>query len=113
MADDIIERCSGLNIDDEENEIADLGGVQSIDTKTKSSLMLVVRVVSNLDALKECTINQIWSLNRNMIVRAILLFSNFSIGKISKKFLRGRPWCFDQKLLVLNEIKGEAFASGP
>lgn len=55
MADELAERCSRLNIVNDENEIVDLGSVNSEQSKAKTSLMLVGKVISeravNLDAL--------------------------------------------------------------
>lgn len=53
--------------------------------------------------------NQIWALSRGMVVRAIdsnTFVFQFFHWKDKLKILEGRPWSFDQKLLVLNEIVG-------
>ncbi|XP_048504264.1 uncharacterized protein LOC125499468 [Beta vulgaris subsp. vulgaris] len=113
MAAELIEQCAKLNIEDEENEIVDLGTVKSGDARLKTSLMLVGKVISeravNLDALQR-TMSQIWALHRNLVVRAIdsnTFVFQFFHWKDKEKILAGRPWSFDQKLLVLNEIVGD------
>ena len=113
MAAELVEQCAKLNIVDEENEIVDLGVVDSGDARLKTSLMLVGKVISeravNLDALQR-TMSQIWALHRNLVVRAIdsnTFVFQFFHWKDKEKILAGRPWSFDQKLLVLNEIVGD------
>ena len=41
MADDLVDKCARLNILEEENEIVDLGAVDSRNTDVNTSLMLV------------------------------------------------------------------------
>nr|CCA66039.1 hypothetical protein [Beta vulgaris subsp. vulgaris] len=113
MADELVESCRRLRIVEEENEVVDLGAVESTNLTAKTSLMLVGKVLStravNLDALKR-VMTQIWSLNSNMVVRAIdsnsFIFQFFH-WKDKAKILDGRPWLFDQKLLVIDEILGD------
>lgn len=76
-------------------------------------LSLVGKVVTvrsfNFDALK-CTLNQIWSISNGALFRSIenglfvVQFANFSD---KAKVLVGRPWTFDQNLILLNEIDGD------
>ena len=113
MADDLADRCANLNISDEENEIVDLGRVGSEITNVKTSLMLVGKVITeravNLEALRR-TMSQIWALHRNMVVRAIGMNTfvfQFFHWKDKEKIMAGRPWCFDQKLLVIDAIQGD------
>ncbi|XP_048502861.1 uncharacterized protein LOC125498653 [Beta vulgaris subsp. vulgaris] len=113
MVDDLAEKCAQLTILEEENHIVVLGCVDSLNSTAKTSLMLVGKVLSeravNLDALKR-TMTQIWALHRNMVVRAIdsnTFIFQFFHWKDKEKILMGRSWSFDQKLLVLDEIKGD------
>lgn len=113
MAEDLADRCAQLNIREEENEIIDLGSVGSDKTTVKTSLMLVGKVLSeravNLEALRR-TMTQIWALHRNMVVRAIgtnTFVFQFFHWKDKEKILDGRPWCFDQKLLVIDTVNGD------
>ena len=112
MADDLAEKYSKLNIEEDENAVIDLGSDATGTLDAKTSLMLVGKIVSertvNLDALRR-TMNQIWALNRSMIIRSIgvnMFVFQFFHWKDKEKILAGRPWCFDQKLLLLEEVRG-------
>ena len=113
MADELADQCANLTISDEENEIVDLGSVGSDSNSVKTSLMLVGKVISeravNLEALRR-TMSQIWALHRNMVVRSIgtnTFVFQFFHWKDKEKIMAGRPWCFDQKLLVIDTIQGD------
>ena len=113
MADELVEKCARLNILEEENEIVDLGAVDSQNTDVNTSLMLVGKVITertvNLDALRR-TMNQIWALNHGLVVRMIdtnTFAFQFFHWKDKEKILAGRPWSFEQKLLVLQAIEGD------
>ncbi|XP_010678228.1 uncharacterized protein LOC104893789 [Beta vulgaris subsp. vulgaris] len=112
MADDLAAKSSKLNIEEDENTVIDLGSDDNRILDAKTSLMLVGKIVSertvNLEALRR-TMNQIWALNRSMIVRSIgvnLFVFQFFHWKDKEKILAGRPWCFDEKLLLLEEVRG-------
>ena len=75
--------------------------------------MLVGKVITdrtvNLDALRR-TMNQIWALNHGLVVRTIdtnTFVFQFFHWKDKEKILEGRPWSFEQKLLVLQPIEGD------
>lgn len=113
MADELADRCANLNISDEENEVVDLSSIGSDNRNVKTSLMLVGKVISeravNLEALRR-TMSQIWALHRYMVVRVIgtnTFVFQFFHWKDKEKVMDGRPWCFDQKLLVIDAIKGD------
>ncbi|XP_019102908.3 uncharacterized protein LOC109133705 [Beta vulgaris subsp. vulgaris] len=54
--------------------------------------------------------SQVWALHCNMVVRAIdsnTFVFQFFHWKDKEKIMNGRPWSFDQKLLVLDSIQGD------
>lgn len=62
-----------------------------------------------MEAFKR-TITQSWGLNKKVIIRAIetnLFVFQFFHWRDKEKVLLGCPWCFDQHLLILNEISGD------
>lgn len=110
MADDLATRCHSLSLDDEESTVVDLGGSNSGDNSAKVSLILVGKLLSgrpfNVDAFKR-TMTHSWGLSQNIVMRIIgsnLFVIQFFHWRDKEKVLVGRPWCFDQKLLVLKEI---------
>lgn len=53
--------------------------------------------------------NQIWSLSKGALFRAIengLFVIQFATARDKAKVLAGRPWTFDQNLVMLNDIDG-------
>lgn len=113
MADDLVEQCSKLNIVNEEEDILELEDGCDEQQDAKISLRLVGRLLSekplNFEALKR-TMLQVWSLKEGVFIRApesnMFVFQFFH-WKDREKVLHGRPWCFEQKLLVLQEIDKE------
>lgn len=78
----------------------------------KLLLCLVGRLLTswafNVEAFKR-TITQFWGLQKKVIIGAIetnLFVFQFFHWRDKENILIGCPWCFDQHLLVLNEIKG-------
>ncbi|KAL2935539.1 hypothetical protein RDABS01_018657 [Bienertia sinuspersici] len=114
MADDLITKCSSLNLNDnEENNIVDVGETVSEKEEEKTSLMLIGRLLSdrpvNVEAFKR-TMNSVWALLRKVVIRAVAgdrFAFQFFHWKDKEKVMDGRPWCFDQKLLILEEVVGE------
>lgn len=112
MADDIIERYSNLHLEDEETDLIDLSGVESPETDGRVSLMLVGRLLTdrayNFEAFKR-TMCQVWGLVGKVIIRTLgsgkFLFQFFH-WREKEKVMMGRPWCFEQSLLILNEVIG-------
>ncbi|KAL2935345.1 hypothetical protein RDABS01_018463, partial [Bienertia sinuspersici] len=112
MADEIVEKYARLNIEEEENELIDVGEFTSAAADEKISLMLVGKLLTdrtiNVEAFKR-TMTNAWALSRKLVIRAIspnrFVFQFFH-WKDKDKVLMGRPWCFDQHLLVSNEISG-------
>lgn len=107
MADELHIQYAKLKLTDD-----DLGDVVPKDIDDKVSLMLVGRLVTNrsfnMEAFK-CTILMAWGVSKNVLVNAIatnLFVFQFFHWRDKVKVLEGRPWCFDQHLLVLNDISG-------
>lgn len=64
----------------------------------------------NFDAMKR-TLNQIWTISTNALFRPIengLFVVQFVNPRDKMKVMAGRPWTFDQNLVILNEIEGNA-----
>lgn len=63
----------------------------------------------NFDAMKR-TLNQIWSISNGALFRVIengLFVVQFANQRDKAKVMAGRPWTFDQHLVLLNEIDGD------
>ena len=111
MAADLIEQCSKWTLFNEEEDDLELQDNLDEQQDAKLSLWLVGRLLFekplNFDALKR-TLLHIWSLKEGVVIRA--MESNMFVFQIfhwqdCEKVLNGRPWCFEQKLLVLQEIE--------
>ncbi|XP_021758402.1 uncharacterized protein LOC110723359 [Chenopodium quinoa] len=112
MAEDLIAKCANLNIEDEDGETVDCGTIDSSDSDARVSLMLVGKLLTdrgvNIEAFKR-TITQSWGMKGKVVIRAIganFFGFQFFHSRDKEKVLLGRPWCFEQSLLILNEIKG-------
>ncbi|XP_056690134.1 uncharacterized protein [Spinacia oleracea] len=112
MADDLTEKWSNLNLEDEDNDVVDLGGIELTDEDDRVSLMLVGKLVIdlgfNVDACKK-TMIQAWLMKGKVVIRAIgenLFVFQFFHWRDEEKVMSGRPWCFEQNLLLLHEISG-------
>lgn len=111
MADSLIEQCSKLNIEGvNEEEVIDLEDGDDAVHDEKLSLRLVGRLLTekpvNFDALKR-TMQHAWSLKDGVVIRALesnLFLFQFFHWRDRDKVFDGRPWCFEQRLLVLQEI---------
>lgn len=111
MADKLVEQCSKLQIENSENDIVDLDDGVDDAVDEKLSLRLVGRIFTekplNYDAVKR-TLTHIWSLKNGVIIRSMgtnLFLFQFFHWKDKDKVLIGRPWSFENKLLVLQEIE--------
>lgn len=112
MADSLIEQCSKLNIDNTgEEDVIDLVSVEEEELDDKLELRLVGRLLSekpvNFEALKR-TMTQVWSLREGVVIRVIesnLYLFQFFHWKDRDKVLDGRPWCFEQRLLILQRME--------
>lgn len=112
MAEELSLQCSRLKLTDEETSVVDLGENIPSDVDAKVSLMLVGRLVTdrsfNLEAFKR-TISMAWGVSKRIVIKALaanLFVFQFFHWRDKEKVLEGRPWCFDQHLLVLNEMSG-------
>lgn len=114
MADQLIERVSNLKITAAEDNTVELGDITD-DVNESSMIMAVVgKVITmrsyNFDALKR-TLNQIWSLTKDALFRQIengLFVIQFAVAKDKVKVMEGRPWTFDNNLVLLEEIDGSS-----
>lgn len=113
MAADLIDNWAKLKISEDENTIVDLGSDVTADLDDKLSLRLVGKLLTskafNVEAFKR-TITQSWGVQKRVIIKAIetnFFVFQFFHWKDKEKVLAGRPWCFDQHLVVLNEITGD------
>ena len=112
MAGELIEKCQRLRINDAEADVLDTGVLGDASNDEKVSLLLVGRVVTDrnfhVEAFKR-TITQAWGVSKRLVIRMIgpnrFVFQFFH-WRDKEKVLAGRPWCFDNQLVVLNEITG-------
>lgn len=114
MADEFIEKCSRLNIIPKEDDIIDLGDSVDARQDDKLSLRLVGRILTdkppNFEAMKR-TLLHVWNLKDDVIIRSLgvnLFVFQFFHWKDRDRILAGRPWCFENRLLVLEEIDANA-----
>lgn len=112
MAEELIDRCTKLKITDDESSIIDLGNDVSPEMDDKLSLRLVGKLLTskafNIKAFKR-TMIQSWGVQQKVVIKAIelnLFVFQFFHWRDKDKVLAGRPWCFDQQLLLLNEVTG-------
>lgn len=110
MAEDLVEQCSKLVITNGEDDIVDLDTSNDEHHVPKLSLQLVGRILTskplNFDAVRR-TLLHIWSLKKGVVIRAMesnLFLFQFFHWKDVEKVLKGRPWSFENKLLVIQEI---------
>lgn len=114
MADEIVTRCANLKLTEDDANIVALDDVPEIKEDSDLSLSLVGKVLTvrsyNFDAMKK-TLNQIWTISKNALFRPIengLFVVQFVNPRDKMKVMAGRPWTFDQNLVILNEIEGNA-----
>ncbi|XP_021775173.1 uncharacterized protein LOC110739027 [Chenopodium quinoa] len=113
MADDIVSRYANLKLDDEDEGVVDLGVVESSSLTKKFHLSLIGRLVTerpyNVEAFKN-TMMKVWALQDNLVIRVLgpnLYAFQFFHWRDKEKVKAGRPWCFDNLLLVLREVEGD------
>lgn len=93
--------------------MVDLGGTEDVDIKEKLALLLVGRLVTdrsfNIEAFKR-TMTKVWAPTNNLVIRVIgpnLFAFQFFHWRDKEIVLNGRPWCFENHLLILKEVEGD------
>ncbi|XP_010688971.2 uncharacterized protein LOC104902765 [Beta vulgaris subsp. vulgaris] len=112
MADDIVSRVSSLKITAEEDTVVEF--LDNPNSETDDfELTLVGKVLTirtyNFDAMKK-TLNQIWAISKAALFRSIengLFVVRFASKRDKDKVMAGRPWTFDQNLVMLQEIEDD------
>ena len=102
--------ASALDLSVEDDEVLVFDKEDNEQEDDKLSLCLICKLLSSkpfdLDALKRTMIME-WSLQEDVLIRSIgsnvFLFQLFH-WKDKEKVLEGRPWCFEQRLLALQDI---------
>ncbi|XP_010682916.1 uncharacterized protein LOC104897677 [Beta vulgaris subsp. vulgaris] len=112
MAEEISRIVSQLTIDDEEDEILDLGALNP-SVENKLSLVLFGRLLTersfNVEAFKR-TITSVWAPSQGLVIRVLspnFFAFQFFHWRDMAKVIDGRPWCFDNMLILLKEADGE------
>ena len=113
MADEIILKVSEMKITAEEDKTIGFDDIPEIVCNKDFTLALVGKVVTvrsfNFDALKR-TLNQVWAISKGAIFRMIeneLFVVQFGCKRDKEKVMAGRPWTFDQSLVLLQEIDAD------
>lgn len=111
MDDDTLARWKTLKITDDEEKIVGFDDLPKGDVDNSIDLALVGRVMTmrpyNFDAFKK-TMNQIWAITKDALFRSIengLFVVQFATARDRAKVLDGRPWTFDQYLVLMTEIE--------
>lgn len=114
MADQLSERVASMKITATEDNIVELGEIEDEAIETSMNMAVVGKVITmrsyNFEALKR-TLNQIWSLTKDGLFRQIengLFVIQFAVEKDKSKVMEGRPWTFDNNLVLLEEIDGSS-----
>ena len=112
MAEEILDCVSKLRIDDEEEEILDLHAINPSE-ENSVCLLLLGRLLTdrsyNVEAFKR-TITSVWAPIHGMVIRVLrpnLYAFQFYHWRDMMKVLEGRPWCFDNILILLKEAEGD------
>lgn len=107
MADELAVQCSKMQLANNDDDIVKLGEFPDEGENDKLSLRLVGRVVTerplNFDAVKR-TLTHVWNLKESLVIRSMgmnLFLFQFFHWMDRDKILNGRPWCFKNKLLVI------------
>lgn len=101
MAEDLVEKCSRLNIILAEDGIIDLGDDFVEKQDEKLALRLVGRILTdkfmNFEAVKR-TLLHVWNIKNGVIIRSLgvnFFIFQFFHWKDRDRILAGRPWCFE------------------
>lgn len=110
MAEEIVVNCSKLNIDEEEGDVIEFSEVRLDEDNNKLSLMLMGRLLTerpyNVEAFKRIMSN-VWAPANGMVIRVFrpnMYAFQFFHWRDKEKVLEGRPWCFDNTLIMLKEV---------
>ena len=112
MAEEISNFVSKLRIDDEEDKVLDLVSINP-NPENKISLLLLGRLLTersfNVEAFKK-TITGVWAPSHGLVIRVLrpnLFAFQFFHWRDMLRVLEGRPWCFDNMLVLLKEADGD------
>lgn len=112
MAEEISNFVSNLRIDDEEDQIIDFDTINP-NAGSSVSLLLLGRLLTersfNVDAFKRTT-TTVWAPSNGLVIRVLspnLFAFQFFHWRDMRKVLDGRPWCFDNMLVLLKEADGD------
>lgn len=111
MAEEIATQCATLKLgDDEEDDVVDLREIESNETNDNLSLLLIGKLISdrpfNVEAFK-WTMMGVWAPDNGMVIKVLgpnLFVFQFFHWKDKEKVYNGRPWCWENKLIVLKEV---------
>ncbi|XP_021742859.1 uncharacterized protein LOC110708939 [Chenopodium quinoa] len=113
MEDELIDKCSSLKLEDDEENVIDLGNMESGKAEGNLELLVVGRLCMarpyNVEAFKR-TMLKVWAPVEGMVIRVLspnLYGFQFFHWRDKEKVMKGRPWCWDNHLLVLNEVGGD------
>uniref|UniRef100_A0A803L2P2 CCHC-type domain-containing protein n=1 Tax=Chenopodium quinoa TaxID=63459 RepID=A0A803L2P2_CHEQI len=113
MADDIADRWAQMSINEEESNIVDISEVSSTEQEARVSLLLIGKLLTdrgvNFEAFKR-TMIQSWMMKGKVVIRSLginLYAFQFFHWRDKERVMTGRPWCFEQNLLLLNSISGD------
>ena len=112
MAEEIANSVSKLRIDDEEDQVLDIESLNP-NLENKVSLLLIGKLLTersyNVDAFKR-TITTVWAPKHGLVIRTLkpnLYAFQFYHWRDLAKVMEGRPWCFDNMLVLLKEADGD------
>nr|CCA66053.1 hypothetical protein [Beta vulgaris subsp. vulgaris] len=112
MAEEISEFVSQLRIDDEEDAVLDIESINP-NNDNNVALLLLGRLLTvrsyNVEAFKR-TITTVWAPKHGLVIRVLkpnLFAFQFFHWRDMMKVLDGRPWCFDNTLILLKEAEGD------
>lgn len=112
MAEEIANSVSRLRIDEEEDQILDLETINP-SSENQVSLLLIGKLLTersyNVDAFKK-TITTVWAPQHGLVIRTLkpnLFAFQFYHWRDMAKVMEGRPWCFDNMLVLLKEAEGD------
>lgn len=107
MPEELTQYFSKLRLDDEEETVLDLEILNPNTNGDKLALLLLGRILTersyNIEAFKR-TITSVWAPPHGLVIRVLspnLYAFQFFHWKDLKKVMDGRPWCFDNMLILL------------